>query len=139
MRLLLALMWLLHWLPLPLLGRLGDGVGSLLYLVMRPRRHITLTNLRLCMPELSERERDALARRHFQALRAQRAGARRAVVGFDRAAAAADPGGARARRAGAKDVQDVQREPACRWRRSAPARPFCCARISSAWTWPAWR
>jgi len=66
MRFLLAIMWLLHWLPLPLLGRLGTGVGSLLYVVMGPRRHITQTNLRLCMPELSDRERDALARRHFQ-------------------------------------------------------------------------
>jgi len=66
MRLLLAMMWLLHWLPLPLLGRLGTGVGSLLYVVMGPRRHITQTNLRLCMPELSERERHALARSHFQ-------------------------------------------------------------------------
>jgi KDO2-lipid IV(A) lauroyltransferase len=66
MRLLLAMMWLLHWLPLPLLGRLGTAVGSLLYVVMGPRRHITQTNLRLCMPELSERERDALARSHFQ-------------------------------------------------------------------------
>ena len=66
MRFLLAIMWLLHWLPLPLLGRLGTGVGNLLYVVMGPRRHITQTNLRLCMPELSERERDALARRHFQ-------------------------------------------------------------------------
>lgn len=66
MRLLLAMMWLLHWLPLPLLGRLGTGIGSLLYVVMGPRRHITQTNLRLCMPELSERERHALARSHFQ-------------------------------------------------------------------------
>jgi KDO2-lipid IV(A) lauroyltransferase len=66
MRFLLAMMWLLHWLPLPLLGRLGAGVGSLLYVVMAPRRHIAQTNLRLCMPELSGRERNALARRHFQ-------------------------------------------------------------------------
>ena len=66
MRFLLAMMWLLHWLPLPLLGRLGTAVGSLLYLVMGPRRHITQTNLRLCMPELSEPERNALARSHFQ-------------------------------------------------------------------------
>src|SRR5471032_473248 len=67
MRLLLGFMWLLHWLPLPLLGRFGDAVGSLLFLVMRPRRHIALTNLRLCLPELSEAERVAMARRHFQA------------------------------------------------------------------------
>ena len=66
MKLLLGLMWLLHWLPLPLLGRLGTAVGSLLYVVMGPRRHVTQTNLRLCMPELSAPERNALARRHFQ-------------------------------------------------------------------------
>ena len=32
----------------------------------RSRRHIALTNLRLCLPELSEAERRAVARRHFQ-------------------------------------------------------------------------
>jgi KDO2-lipid IV(A) lauroyltransferase len=67
MKLLLGMMWLLHWLPLPLLGRFGEAIGSLLFVVMRPRRHIALTNLRLCLPELSEAERVAIARRHFQA------------------------------------------------------------------------
>ncbi len=67
MKLLLGLMWLLHWLPLPLLGRLGDGIGSLLFRLMGRRRRIALTNLRLTMPELGEAERVALARRHFQA------------------------------------------------------------------------
>ena len=67
MKLLLGLMWLLHWLPLPLLGRFGSAIGSLLFLVLRARRHIALTNLRLAMPELSEAERVGLARQHFQA------------------------------------------------------------------------
>ena len=67
MRILLGLMWLLHWLPLPLLGRFGDFVGSVLFVLLRSRRHIALTNLRLCMPELSDTERVKLARRHFQA------------------------------------------------------------------------
>lgn len=67
MRLLLGWMWLMHWLPLPVLGRFANGVGSLLFWWMRPRRQIALTNLRLCMPELSEAERRTLARRHFQA------------------------------------------------------------------------
>jgi KDO2-lipid IV(A) lauroyltransferase len=67
MRLLLILMWLLHWLPLPALGRFGEWVGSILFVLLKKRRHIALTNLRLCMPELSEPERVALARRHFQA------------------------------------------------------------------------
>jgi KDO2-lipid IV(A) lauroyltransferase len=67
MRLLLGLMWLLHWLPLPVLGRLGNGVGWLLYYIITPRRRITRTNLRLCLPQLSEAERRTIGRRHFQA------------------------------------------------------------------------
>jgi len=64
-RLAVALFWLLHWLPLPLLARLGQGVGELLYRVARARRHIVLVNLRLCFPELSEAARRRLARAHF--------------------------------------------------------------------------
>ncbi|MBC7416409.1 MAG: lipid A biosynthesis acyltransferase [Herminiimonas sp.] len=67
MRALLAAMWLLHWLPLPILGRLGEAIGSILFVVMTPRRKITLVNLRLCMPELPEAARKRLARQHFQA------------------------------------------------------------------------
>lgn len=66
MRAVLALMWLLHWLPLPLLGRLGEGVGSLLFVLVQKRRRITLTNLRLCFPQMPEAERRRIARRHFQ-------------------------------------------------------------------------
>ncbi|MFT5590037.1 MAG: KDO2-lipid IV(A) lauroyltransferase [Bradyrhizobium sp.] len=66
MRLLLGMMWLLHWLPLPVLGRLGTLVGSLLFVTIRSRRHITLTNLRLCMPELTEQQRRHIALKHFQ-------------------------------------------------------------------------
>jgi KDO2-lipid IV(A) lauroyltransferase len=66
-RFLLGLMWLLHWLPLPVLGRFGTAIGSLLFMLLKKRRHIALTNLRLCMPELSEQARVTLARQHFQA------------------------------------------------------------------------
>ncbi|HEY0063258.1 MAG TPA: lipid A biosynthesis acyltransferase [Telluria sp.] len=66
MSLMLGLMWLLHWLPLPLLGRFGAAVGSLLFLVLRKRRRIALINLRLAMPELDEAARVRLARQHFQ-------------------------------------------------------------------------
>lgn len=67
MRLMLLLMWLLHWLPLPVLGRLGEAVGALLFMFMRRRRRITLTNLRLCLPHLSAAELHAIARAHFKA------------------------------------------------------------------------
>ena len=67
MRFLIALLWLLHWLPLPVLGRIGKTVGSLMYYAIPKRRKIALINLRLCMPELSEAERVDIAKRHFQA------------------------------------------------------------------------
>ncbi len=67
MRLVLAFMWLLHWLPLPILGRFGEAVGALLFTLLRARRRIALINLGLCLPHLSEAEREKLARRHFQA------------------------------------------------------------------------
>ena len=66
MRAMLALMWLLHWLPLPILGRIGKAVGSLLFVLLRHRRHIALTNLRLCLPHLSDQERLNIGRAHFQ-------------------------------------------------------------------------
>lgn len=67
MRLLLGLMWLLHWLPLPWLGRIGEAIGTVLFATVKSRRVITLTNLRLCLPELPEAERQAIAKKHFQA------------------------------------------------------------------------
>ena len=63
--LLVGFLWLLHWLPLPVLRALGWGLGRLLYALGRERRRVALTNLRLCFPEKSEAEREELARRHF--------------------------------------------------------------------------
>lgn len=64
-RLAVFLLWLLHWLPLPVLRFLGAVLGRLLFVFGRERRMVALTNLRLCFPEMSEVERIALARRHF--------------------------------------------------------------------------
>lgn len=64
---LVAFLWLLHWLPLPVLRALGAGLGRLLYAVGLERRKVALTNLRLCFPDKTEAEREALARRHFVA------------------------------------------------------------------------
>jgi len=63
----LALIWLLHWLPLSILAPLGRGAGVLLYALAFERRQVVLTNLRLCFPELDAEQRAALARRHFAA------------------------------------------------------------------------
>ncbi len=66
-RVALACVWLLRLLPLPLLAPIGNAFGTLLYAFGRERRRICLINLTRCLPELAAGERDALARRHFQA------------------------------------------------------------------------
>ncbi|PLK49210.1 lipid A biosynthesis acyltransferase [Uliginosibacterium sp. TH139] len=62
-RLFLAFLWCFHWLPLPVQAALGWCIGQLLYLLVVPRRRVLHTNLRLCFPELSARQRRRLARR----------------------------------------------------------------------------
>ena len=64
----IALFWLLHFLPLPLLARVGQLLGTLLYHIGNRRRRIALTNLALCFPELSDSQRQTLAREHFRVL-----------------------------------------------------------------------
>ncbi len=65
-RAVLALVWLLHWLPLPLLAALGVGLGRLLHAVAGSRRRIALRNLELCQPGRPLAERQAIVRRHFE-------------------------------------------------------------------------
>ena len=48
-RLALGWLWLIHWLPLPLLRIMGAALGSVLYLVARERRQVADVNLRLCL------------------------------------------------------------------------------------------
>lgn len=63
-----ALFWLLHYLPVPVLAVLGEGLGSLLYRLASRRREIALVNLSLCFPELGEEQRKALAQANFRIL-----------------------------------------------------------------------
>jgi KDO2-lipid IV(A) lauroyltransferase len=65
-RLLIGLLWLTHLLPAGILARLGEGLGWLLFHLIRERREVTLTNLRLCFPEMPADERMAVAKRHFK-------------------------------------------------------------------------
>ncbi len=65
-RLGIFILWLLHFLPLPLLAALGNALGLLLYALSAERRFVTATNLRLCFPELTETQRIALAKKNFQ-------------------------------------------------------------------------
>ncbi len=64
-RLGLVLIWLLHFLPLPLLSPLGRGLGLVLYALARSRRRVVLTNLALCFPQFDRAARRALAQQHF--------------------------------------------------------------------------
>ncbi|MBL8518470.1 MAG: lipid A biosynthesis acyltransferase [Betaproteobacteria bacterium] len=66
MRLVLAFLWCLRWLPPAWVRALSRVMGSLLYRF--GRRRITLVNLRLCFPEKTEEERIAIGRRVFQNL-----------------------------------------------------------------------
>ena len=47
-------------------ARLARLLGDLLWLLVRPRRRITLANLRACFPQMTERERRAIGRRLFR-------------------------------------------------------------------------
>jgi KDO2-lipid IV(A) lauroyltransferase len=63
----LGLMWICHFLPLPVLARLGEAFGLVLYALARERRHVALVNLRRCLPHWSETARRRLARSSFRA------------------------------------------------------------------------
>jgi len=64
-RLLLAILWLAHWLPMPVLAAVGRGLGGLLHLLAGSRRRIARRNVELCFPHKPEAERHALVREHF--------------------------------------------------------------------------
>jgi KDO2-lipid IV(A) lauroyltransferase len=58
-------MGLIGRLPLSWLRLLGRVTGWLFYTVSARRRHVVLTNLKLCFPQFSEPERQELAKTHF--------------------------------------------------------------------------
>lgn len=66
-RLGLAVVWLVHFLPLWLLAPLGRALGMLLYALAAERRSVTLRNLELCFREWRPQNHRRVARRHFQA------------------------------------------------------------------------
>lgn len=62
-----GLLWLLHWLPLPLLAAVGNVAGWLISLRRGKRRHVVATNLALCFPDTPEPVRRRWLREIFQA------------------------------------------------------------------------
>lgn len=65
-RLMLALLWLLHLLPLGLQAFIGAQAGRLMHALAGSRRRIARRNVALCFPEKTAAERDALVREHFR-------------------------------------------------------------------------
>lgn len=66
LRALLGVFRLMHHLPLAVLAPMGRGLGRILFLLSRERRHVVRTNLALCFPQWTDAERESVARRHFQ-------------------------------------------------------------------------
>lgn len=61
----IVFMQLLAALPLPAVRAMGVALGYLLYVVAVPRRRVVQANLRLCFPERSAPERQAMTRQTF--------------------------------------------------------------------------
>jgi KDO2-lipid IV(A) lauroyltransferase len=64
-----AALFVLHGvgrLPLGAIRFVSNPIGDLLYILARPRRRVTLTNLRLCFPDWTEKRRREIARKHFR-------------------------------------------------------------------------
>jgi KDO2-lipid IV(A) lauroyltransferase len=62
---LLGLMLVLRFLPLPLLRGLGWVLGKLLWLTASKRRKVVLTNLALCFPEAGAKEQHRMGMAHM--------------------------------------------------------------------------
>jgi len=64
-RLLITFMrWIAPW-PLPVLRRIGWGLGMLLFALAHARRHVVQVNLQRCFPELTASQRARWVRQHF--------------------------------------------------------------------------
>ena len=44
-RIVVALLWLIHWLPLSLQAPIGRAIGLLLYVIIAPRRRFEATRI----------------------------------------------------------------------------------------------
>ena len=66
-RLLVFILWLLHFLPFRLQAWIGNCLGTFFYLVATERRRVATINLNLCFPQQSKAERALLVRQNFRA------------------------------------------------------------------------
>ncbi|HEV8647549.1 MAG TPA: lipid A biosynthesis acyltransferase [Burkholderiales bacterium] len=67
-RLAIGAFWLLHFLPLAVLARIGAVAGLAFMAFGRERRKVARTNLALCFPGWDRARREAVLRAHFRAI-----------------------------------------------------------------------
>jgi KDO2-lipid IV(A) lauroyltransferase len=65
-RIVFALMWLTHWLPLSVLAVIGNTLGRAAFWLIPERRRVIRINLARCFPQMPADERERLARAHFR-------------------------------------------------------------------------
>jgi len=66
-RLLVGLIWLIHFLPLGLQAAIGSALGGAMFWLVPSRRRVTRINLAKCFPHMDPAARERLARAHFRA------------------------------------------------------------------------
>src|SRR3989338_10685096 len=64
----IAVLYFITRLPYRVEMAIGKGIGKLMYLVIPKRRHITNLNIKLCFPELNEKERYQLVKKTFSSV-----------------------------------------------------------------------
>lgn len=67
-RLAIGVFWLLHFLPIAVLARVGAVAGFAFMVFGRERREVARTNLALCFPGWDKARREAVLRAHFRAI-----------------------------------------------------------------------
>jgi KDO2-lipid IV(A) lauroyltransferase len=66
-RVVFALMWVGHWLPLGAIAAIGNLVGDVMFWLIPERRKVARINLAKCFPQMPADQRERLARAHFRA------------------------------------------------------------------------
>ena len=66
-RIIIALLWLVHFLPLGAQALIGNACGALFFWLIGERRRVTRINLQKCFPQMAPEERERIARAHFRA------------------------------------------------------------------------
>ena len=60
-----SILYLLIWLPLPVIQQMGKGVGFLLSKFLKKRVYVAKRNLQLCYPDWTEEQRQKMLKKHL--------------------------------------------------------------------------